>query len=291
MRDRRSPPPSAKDATVTLRESWLEVPGMLTLAFASLIGMSLLSTIIIRQRVAPVAEVLDRTQNLRVPTSTASNNARAYLLEMQLNIRSYLSLGDKQYRKGFQAAQQGFEKELSRLETVSEGGTRLAQIQALNALYEEWTPLPKRIFDEHDDPLRVEPAKMMLIQDEKPRVGKVLAATAELIAVQAERPSSPENYALMRSMADFRGSFATMAASLRGYLATLDSTFQDEYKTAFAENNAAWEQLSAHQETLTETQRELFTTIQEKREEFLVLPTWMTEAAAGDQARTDLFLL
>lgn len=260
------------------------IPTKLTLAFGCLIVLPLFSQIFIHSRTVPVSVVLNQTQQTRVPTARASAEARTSLLAMQSNIRGYLALGDPKFRAAFRSAKQSFESHLGELESTLPTQESHATVSELRELYGEWSKLPEQIFQEHDEPLRREPAKHLLVLEEHPRVDRILTDLNQIKKV-AEQES------FVRAVTEFERVFLEMVAELRGYLVTLNPNFKEDYEDARRRAEQAWMKVEHEASELDGPAREQIARVASIREEYLVLPKWLLEAAEGDQARRDLYLL
>lgn len=254
-----------------------------------------------------------RVQDLRVPTENTSADARSQLLTMLANIRGYLSLGDQVFLDNYDVAQTEFETDLSTLTELSVNWTNPANIDLLAELkteYAEWKLIPPEMFRLFDNPDENEPALNLLAVEGAPRFASVLADITAMINAQAQRPLYLDDESveeilelgpdallgddavlLLKDMADFRGSWNSMAAGIRGYLATLGQNFLDEYDDNLEINQAAFNNLVVKKNLMTEAQLISFEQIEDTRQELLVFPQQMFDAAAGEQARADLYLL
>jgi methyl-accepting chemotaxis protein len=242
---------------------------------------------------------INRTTNLRAPTTLASARAQANLLELVADLQAYLALGDSQYQANYLVNQTEFESNLDELESIlNEAGAQdsseyraLADsLERLRSNYDQWSALVPQLFDLRDDQLRREPALRILIVDATPLINTVIVNSGSMIKTQEGREPTAQNIEVMGAMAEFQSSFYAMVAGLRGYVTTGRDSFKFEYKANFDANKQAWEILTQNRDLLSQSQLENLTKIGTAREAFLKLPDQMFEAIEGEHAREDLYL-
>lgn len=264
------------------------IVGLVLILLVVVIGLSFFRT-------TEATATSSRIEDLRSPVAQASSNARANMLTMLINIRGYLSLGETQFITNYEAARDGYLEDIGNLKQLSVNFTNqenVERITQLETVFNSWVQLPPQMFDLRDDPQANQPALRILTEEGAPRISGVQTDITSMIDIQALRDPSLENSAVFKNMADFRGSWNAMAAGIRGYLATLNPAFKDEYNAALATNEAAWTALlSKPRSSMTGDQLTSLDDIAALREAFLPFPPQMFEAAEGERAREDLFVL
>jgi CHASE3 domain sensor protein len=242
---------------------------------------------------------INRTTNLRAPTTLASARAQANLLELVSDLQAYLALGDSRYKESYAANQTEFESNLNELDgIINKSGAQVSpeykeladSIDKLRLNYDQWSALVPQLFDLRDDQLRREPALRILIVDATPLINTVIVNSASMIKTQEERDPTKQNNEVMGAMAEFQSSFYAMVAGLRGYVTTGRDSFKFEYKANFDANKQAWEILTERRNLLSQSQQENLNKIETARESFLKLPDQMFEAVEGEHAHEDLYL-
>lgn len=242
---------------------------------------------------------INRTTNLRAPTTLVSARAQANLLELVSDLQAYLALGDSQYEANYLLNQVEFESNLAELESIlnqmgaqdSPEYKELADsLSRLRSNYDEWSALVPQLFDLRNDQLRREPALRILITDATPHINTVIVNSASMIKTQEGREPTAQNIEVMGAMAQFQSSFYAMVAGLRGYVTTGRTSFKFEYKANFDANKQAWEILTEKHDLLSPSQLENFNKIETARAAFLKLPDQMFAAVEGQHAREDLYL-
>ena len=242
---------------------------------------------------------INRTTNLRAPTTLASARAQANLLELVADLQAYLALGDSQYKESYSANQIEFELNLNELDgIINQSGAQdspeykeLADnLNTLRSNYDQWSTLVPLLFDLRDDQLRREPALRILISDATPLINTVIVNSASMIKTQEGREPTVRNIEVMGTMAEFQSSFYAMVAGLRGYVTTRRDSFKFEYKANFVANQQALEILTQKRGLLSQSQSDNLDKIETARDAFLKMPDQMFEAVESAHAREDLYL-
>lgn len=272
----------------------LNIGPKLTLGFGVLmvlLGLVLvLSTIGNRQATAKI----NRADDELVPIVLASSRAQASLLRMESSTRGYLALGDPDFIVDYRRHQAAFETNLAELKARAGdindlNRDRLAQ---LDETYQEWLELPEPLFVLRDDQLEREPAYQLLATEGVQTGGQAIIDTDKLIEAQAIRPATRQNIELLKDMANFQSSLATMLSGLRNYVTTQNRIYRQEYEVSLTKNEIAWEQLLTKRDNglLADSQVALLDEIEVNRDAFLELPPRIFPILESDQVRQDLYL-
>ena len=204
---------------------------------------------------------ITRTNNVSAPTALASAQAQANLLEMLGDVRGYLALGDQQYRTGYDQARQSFEENLNQLDKLLQpAGQNVSAetsipLSELKETFAQWSPLPEKLFNLHDDQLEREPALRILIKDSNPLIARILVSIKSMIATQKRREPNPGSMILLSEMAGFQASFFGMISGLRGYVTTARPSFKFEYTSNLAINDSALAKILAKRQILDSNQQ------------------------------------
>ena len=128
----------------------------LTVGFGTLAGLTLLVVALAFVAGRDATRDIEVSEAVRAPASLASAQAQEALLSMQLHLRGFLVLSDREDVGQYDAARQAFEKALTSLEGLAAGWEEdeRKRMQALTAGYERWKRLPPRLFELHEDTLR-----------------------------------------------------------------------------------------------------------------------------------------
>jgi len=233
---------------------------------------------------------INRMQSLRVPTALTSAQAQTHLLQVLADIRSYLVLGDLEFRSAYSRDIKNFEADLAKMETLSADWTNpenARRLQELQSTFAVWSELPTQMFVLHDSALDNQPARRILIQQAEPLFDAILDDIAGMIKEQAQR----ENIALLKDMADFQSTFLSLQSALHGYLATDGTLFKFDYRLTLTANQFAWDQLVNQRSSLSLDQAARLDDIAHSRESLLPLPQQIFDVLESGRAYEDLFLL
>jgi CHASE3 domain sensor protein len=241
---------------------------------------------------AEATNKINLTEDVRVPTALDSASAQADLLRMLASTRSYLVLGEPQYRDEYGQNLQAFEADLAKLgdRSADLNSDNRRSLEELIGLLKQWSPLPDELFDLRDDQLRREPALRILLEDASDSYGGVLRDINGLIEIQVRLAASAEeikadDIELLKDMVNFQFSFAQMISGLRGYVTTSRPLFKGEYETQFRINEAAWERLTKKRDQMPSAQQLIFDSIVANRERFLKYPPQMFEILEDPEGR------
>ncbi len=287
-----SPAGKADPSVGTKLLGGMKIGTKLNLGFGVLVALTLLVIGITYLSGDRATRSMHRATDVRAPTALASARAQANLLRMLGDVRGYLALGDRQYRSSYEQARQEFETDLGRLESHLQPGVmavddRLADIKRSLG---QWSPLPGRLFDLHDDQLEREPALKLLIKNGNPLIARILVNTTGLLANQKRRKPSQESINLLSEMASFQSSFIAMISGLRGYVTTGRTNFKFEYTSNLIINEGAAEKLEDYEPLLKKSDQKRLKKMLAARDKFLPLPENMFEIVEGARSREDLYL-
>src|SRR5207244_4291575 len=112
----------------------------------------------------------------RAPASLTSAQAQASLLRMQLHLRGYLVLGDPGDIEQYQLHRRAFEANLAALQALAKNweADDARQVVQLTRDYARWVPLPQKLFELHDKPLKNRPALRLARLEVQPRKVELL---------------------------------------------------------------------------------------------------------------------
>jgi methyl-accepting chemotaxis protein len=283
---------------VTFRRKLKIVP-KLVIGFGILIALMLVGYGLGISASHLATQEINRTTNMRAPTTLAAARAQANLLELVADLQAYLALGDSHYKDSYAANQVEFEYNLSELDTIikqsvgqdsSEYKELADSLDKLRTNYDQWSVLLPQLYELRDDQLRREPALRILIVDAAPLINTVIFNSGSMIKTQEGREPTKANIEVMGAMANFQSSFYAMVAGLRGYVTTGWDSFKFEYQANFDANKQAWEILTQKRGLLSQSQLDNLNKNATAREAFLKMPDQMFQAVEGEHAREDLYL-
>ncbi len=261
----------------------------LSIGFGVLVALIFFSAVVSYLSSAAATAQIQRTDAVRVPAALSASKAQADLLRMLSDVRGYLALGDTAYRTSYKQSANAFEADLAELKK-NLGTEEKARLEELEKTYEQWKPLPDKLFELRDDQLDREPAYQMLATDGVSYAGQVIIDVNTMIAQQGQREPSTENLALMADMAKFQGNFSATLSALRGYVTTRNRLYRYEYEGNLADNQTTWGRLKEQRPKLTESQQKLLDNVDQNRQAFLEMPDKIFEILESDQWRKDLYM-
>jgi signal transduction histidine kinase/putative methionine-R-sulfoxide reductase with GAF domain/CHASE3 domain sensor protein/DNA-binding NarL/FixJ family response regulator len=236
---------------------------------------------------------INLTEDIRVPAALASARAQSSLLKMQNSVRGYLVLSDLQNIDDYNKAKEVFEVNLAQLDALSVNWTNPNDIHRLNqlkAIYSAWTPLPQRLFNLHDNPLQNQPALNLVSLELQPVSTILLNKLNSLIEAQTRQAPSRQNRELLADMVDLRASFQAMITNLRAYAITGDLTFKFGYAANLKTGSRAWSNLLTMYPFLDDSQKSIFDSIAQSRQQLIALPEKIYAAVEGERAYEALYL-
>jgi signal transduction histidine kinase/DNA-binding response OmpR family regulator len=277
-----------------LREATLDIGigTRLTVGFGALVGLTLLVMALAIVAGRDATRDIDVSEGVRAPASLAAAQAQEELLRMQLHLRGYLVLSDREDIAQYDAARGSFEKALASLQALAPGweaGERL-QVQDLTEGYARWKRLPPQLFELHEDTLRNRPALRLSSVDVQARRVGVLAATEAMIALQKARPGDPVNRETLAVMLSHQSSFDALATNVMAFGASGENNFRLTYGPQLVTNAAFWDALNARRPWLTPLQRKHLDRIAVLRTELTELALQVRAILEGERAYEDLYL-
>jgi len=120
------------------------------------------------------------------------------------------------------------------------------------------------------------PSYQLLLTDAAPRASTILASLTTIIDTESSLSATAERKALLKLLADSRGSFAIGLANIRAYLLSGDSQFKENFEAKWQVNQQRFDQINSRYSRLfNPTQQEAWNTYQTVRGEFSTLPAQM----------------
>ena len=225
----------------------------LTIGFGTLVGLTLLVVALAILAGRDATRDIEVSEAVRAPASLASAEAQEALLRMQLHLRGYLVLSDRDDIAQYDAARQAFETALTALQGLAAGWDEpdRQRVRALTEGYARWKRLPPQLFELHEDPLRNRPALRLSSVDVQARRVRVLAETEAMIELQKARPGDEVNRETLAVLLTLQSSFDALATNVMAFGASGESNFKLTYGPQLVANAAFWDALNARRPWLT----------------------------------------
>lgn len=236
---------------------------------------------------------INLTENVRVPTTLASTQAQASLLQMKATVRGYLILGDLKNLDEYNKAKEIFTRNLSLLETLSihwDDPQDIQDLQELQIMLDEWSPIAEQLFLLHDNPQENQPALKLENDAFNPLKTNLIQTLNQVIEIQEQSPLTLNSQASLADLNNLKTSFELLSTHVHGYAISSDLTFRYGYATNLQTNRLIWERLTTNISTFTSEQQELFSVITQARQELLQLSLDIFALAESEQANADLYL-
>jgi signal transduction histidine kinase/DNA-binding response OmpR family regulator/HPt (histidine-containing phosphotransfer) domain-containing protein len=274
------------------RSSSLGIGTKLTVGVGILVGLTLLVVALAILAGRNASRDIEISEGLRAPASRAAAQAQEALLRMQLHLRGFLVLSDREDIGHYHAARGAFESALTSLEALAnswEAGER-SRVQALTDRYARWKRLPPQLFELHEDTLRNRPALRLSSIDVQAQRVRVLAETEAMIRLQKARPADAVNREVLAEMLTFQSSFDVLATNVMAFGASGEGNFRLTYSSQLVTNAALWDGLYARRPLLTPAQREHLERIAAARAELTELTLRIRAIQDSARAYEDLYL-
>ena len=264
----------------------------LTVGFGILVGLTLLVVALAIVAGRDAMRDIEASEAVRAPASLASAQAQEALLSMQLHLRGFLVLSDREDVEQYEGARQAFEKALTSLEGLATGWDEddRKRVRALTEGYARWKRLPPQLFELHEDTLRNRPALRLSSVDVQARRVRVLAETEAMIELQKARPGDEVNRETLAAILTFRNSFDVLATNVMAFGASGEGNFKLTYSPQLVTNAALWDALNARRQWLTPRQREHLNRIAVVRAELTELTLRIRAIQDSERAYEDLYL-
>ncbi|MDR7272108.1 signal transduction histidine kinase/DNA-binding response OmpR family regulator/HPt (histidine-containing phosphotransfer) domain-containing protein [Pelomonas saccharophila] len=264
----------------------------LTVGVGILVGLTLLVVALAILAGHNASRDIEVSEGLRAPASRASAQAQEALLSMQLHLRGFLVLSDREDIGHYHEARRAFEGALASLQGLAAGweeGER-NRVQALTERYERWKRLPPQLFELHEDTLRNRPALRLSSIDVQALRVRVLAETEAMIKLQKARAADAVNREVLAEMLIFQSSFDVLATNVMAFGASGEGNFRLTYSPQLVTNAALWDGLNARRPLLTSEQLAHLDRIAAARAELTELTLQIRTIQDSAHAYEDLFL-
>jgi signal transduction histidine kinase/DNA-binding NarL/FixJ family response regulator/CHASE3 domain sensor protein len=266
----------------------------LSLGFGVLIGITLLVVGLSFVAGQSATRRIIATEELHEPVLRAATEAQASLLDSQLHLRNYLGSGSGNDVARYEVSRQSVEEHLNTLELLLEksGAHRDAQrIAELEALYQEWSNLSRRLFAQYN-PLEDRLALRLARVEVEPLRTRVLDKTNELLKSLSGKGQHPlpGHQTYLAHLSDFYTSFDTMMGDLIAFAVSGEKNIKLIYTTHADASNAAWNLVMEQRSLLSADQRAKLTMIERWHAEVAVLAPKIFTLVENDPVYKDLHL-
>jgi len=258
-------------------------------AFGAILFLILSVSIANYIRVNNVSELEERLLSLRLPTVITGLQLTDGIHLSLSGLRGYMILGKAQAAaEKFKAErQQGWElinNSLDEMEMFSKNWTdpeNIGMLQDLKGLISEFRLAQEEIENIAHSGENI-PAFELLLSEAAPRAAVIINALTEIIDEESSLAATTERKALLKLLADSRGSFAISLANIRAYLLSGDTKFVDQFNSKWKINELRFNEILGVTYLFNSKQKELWETYKTYRNEFAALPPEMFSLRSAD---------
>jgi methyl-accepting chemotaxis protein len=261
----------------------------LGMGFSIVIFLMIISAVIGRFKIDELGAVQNRLTEVRQPTLLAGRDMLSGINASLAALRGYMILGSDSKKAELFASQrrdawQGIESALSKFSLYAKNWTDPANVEALTQIKLELIEFRKaqKEIESISQTSENIPAIDLLLTQAAPKAGKILANVTSIIEQEAKRKATPERKALLKDLADTRGSFAIGLANIRAFLLSGDTGFRDKFLAKWKANENSVARVTKAKRLLSSSQLKQWNSLLELRKKFAVLPPEMFKLREAD---------
>ena len=239
----------------------LTVNRRLILGFGIVICVMLVVSLYTFAHLKSIERLESRLLDLRVPTVLAGSRLENGISRSSAGLRGYMILGQDpeqaQNMKQLRAAGWAeIDDAMDQMREFSGSWTNSANIEKLRQIevYIEEFRLAQREVEDIAHTIKEIPAYDTLLTEATPRANMILTSITEMIDEEATLQATPQRKALLKLMADSRGSFAIGLADIRAYLLSGDTKFRNDFDVKWQVNEARFKQINTMTDIMTASQ-------------------------------------
>ena len=233
-----------------------------------------------------VKHISDKVVDLRVPTAQNSLMMLNGINHSLAALRGWMILGKDKFKKERQDAwSTEIDPSLKKMEAFSKNWTNPENVKRLDIIKTKLGDFKKFQAEIEAISGTVDnlPANKILLQEAAPKATVLVKSITKIINIEGTLPATPERKKLLGMMADVRGTTTRSLASIRAYLLSGDSKFQDAFNVMWEKNIRRFGDLTANKALLNAEQAAHFKEFSDAREVFAPLPKKMFEIRGGNE--------
>ena len=270
----------------------------LTLAFALILLVIIATTIFNLVSVNKVSAIQHEITDYRIQTVNASKDIDNGINQSLAALRGYMILGSntdkaKSMKENRAHAWENINKGIALLNEKSSHLSVQNQdkFNILKRLLTEFKLSQDKIENIAQTSNNI-PSYNLLLSDAVPSGQKLLTNITQIIDIEATLEATPQRKALLKLLADSRGSLATGLASIRGYLLSGDEAFKTEFLQKWQINSQRFNEINDnYQYLLTPEQAKHWASYNGERSNFAPLPARMFKLRSAADWNKANFLL
>ena len=262
----------------------LNIAGRLWLGFAAICLVLVAAVAYTSVTLSSVTEIAQRVTALRAPTANASADLTAQMNGSLAILRGYLLTGNEKQKAERAATWTSIGALSGQMDELAKGFTNAENTQKWTAARELFGKL--QAAQDKAEALAFTPdafpATKILTDDAAPRAKIMTGAITRMIDDEAKQAATPERKALLKNMADVRGSLGPALANIRAFLLSGDPTFKQDYATRWEVVQTALAAVKGQQMLFSGEQQSAFAEFAKTLAEFEPLPAKMFEIRDSD---------
>jgi len=252
----------------------------LILGFAILVILVAISSFNAIFQINSIEQQAQKVVELRLPTAQASASILNGVNHALAALRGWMILGkDKFKNERATAWETEINNSLATLEKMSVNWTNpenVTRLEELKLLLNEFATQQQKIEDIAQT-VQNTPALEMLFEQAVPQASIMSKQITLMIDLEAALDATPERKALLGMMADVRGTLGLALANIRGYLLSGEDKYKKNFETLWMKNDKRFSDLKRNKSLLSFTQAKAFSTFENARNIFVVIPPKMLE--------------
>ncbi len=267
----------------------LSISNKLLLGFGSILLLMLAVSINTYYQIQQSSDIQKKLIELRQPTVSAGMRLKNGINLSLAGLRGYMILGNESGKAAFFKAERSegwreINSAVADLQNFSKSWTGSQNINLLHEmeqLINEFRSTQQEIEGIAHNANNI-PSINILLNDAAPQAKKVISALNTLIEEEAKLPAGANRKALLKLLADSRGSFALSLANIRAYLLSGDRIFQNSFQTQRQLNEERFQQLEEASSLFSPTQTSAWQAYQKSRSAFFSYPEKMFTSRSGE---------
>lgn len=260
----------------------LTIGKKLGLGFTAIVGLMTISSSISYTQIKELQQVEQRVIELRYPTIVTGRELLNGINSSLAALRGYMILGAdpalaNKMKANRQAAWDDIDQAINKFDDFARNWTVPANIERLadlKATVEKFRQAQIQVESISHTPKNI-PAFDMLLTEAAPRAADTLKALTALIDEEQALAATPARKALLKNLADSRGSFAIGLASIRAYLLSGNDIYRQQFTEKWAVNSQVLEKLKAQTALLAPQQQQHWQNYLNQRSQFAPFPEQM----------------
>lgn len=268
----------------------LTVQKKIILGFSVVLAIMVLVTVSNFVNMAHIAKGQQSLIEVRLPTVMSGSELSDGIHLSLAGLRGYMILGnDPALAEKFKAERQSgwdiIDQSIQQMDGYSKQWTNadsVEQLKSIKGLLKEFRSAQQEIENISHTAENI-PAIKLLITEAAPRATKILNAITAMIDIESTLEGTEERKALLKMLADSRGSFAVGLANIRAFLLTGEIKYSRNFEAKWAANESTFVALSnpATMALLNTQQAQAWQAYKTLRNEFAPLPQKMFELRKG----------